>query len=426
MNSQDERQKDIEGSRQNLNDLKEIIQSQCKEAENLCKQTGFAVDSHAMEDAKKYAAKASKLALNAQIRMEEFRRQHHEEMDKLQNRDQDEKEKFKKQLTDLEERVKKATNSASVSAELVKKIENPITLDTLNDCATLILKFATASGFLFLFFFICTIHWMPIGVSLSETGGILMLGLGAGLFITFFGVVPSLLAEQIFYSSELKKWQRVILFFIFLLFVGVIWTLTKIEWHLVIWYLLLLVLTGLIIFLLKAGQVPRKDKRIAFYLLYFPAFILNFIVIIFSYKDITTLLGFSKSETAIQLSESDFKLVQAQVRQREITDIKCDEENRIVWPVRVHLRGIGTHSLISFYHPKKELKKKGNNEGVEFLRMEVKTDESKLIGIPHDKGENCYNPSASAPTAASAATSLEAVTASTEAIYDDDKMNPNL
>ena len=426
MNSQDERQKDIEGSRQNLNDLKEIIQSQCKEAENLCKQTGFAVDSHAMEDAKKYAAKASKLALNAQIRMEEFRRQHHEEMDKLQNRDQDEKEKFKKQLTDLEERVKKATNSASVSAELVKKIENPITLDTLNDCATLILKFATASGFLFLFFFICTIHWMPIGVSLSETGGILMLGLGAGLFITFFGVVPSLLAEQIFYSSELKKWYRVILFFIFLLFVGVIWTLTKIEWHLVIWYLLLLVLTGLIIFLLKAGQVPRKDKRIAFYLLYLLVFILSVIVIAIFHKYITILLGFSKSETAIQLSESDFKLVQAQVRQREITDIKCDEENRIVWPVRVHLRGIGTHSLISFYHPKKELKKKGNNEGVEFLRMEVKTDESKLIGIPHDKGENCYNPSASAPTAASAATSLEAVTASTEAIYDDDKMNPNL
>ena len=426
MNSQDERQKDIEGSRQNLNDLKEIIQSQCKEAENLCKQTGFAVDSHAMEDAKKYAAKASKLALNAQIRMEEFRRQHHEEMDKLQNRDQDEKEKFKKQLTDLEERVKKATNSASVSAELVKKIENPITLDTLNDCATLILKFATASGFLFLFFFICTIHWMPIGVSLSETGGILMLGLGAGLFITFFGVVPSLLAEQIFYSSELKKWQRVILFFIFLLFVGVIWTLTKIEWHLVIWYLLLLVLTGLIIFLLKAGQVPRKDKRIAFYLLYLLVFILSVIVIAIFHKYITILLGFSKSETAIQLSESDFKLVQAQVRQREITDIKCDEENRIVWPVRVHLRGIGTHSLISFYHPKKELKKKGNNEGVEFLRMEVKTDESKLIGIPHNKGENCYNPSASAPAAASAATSLEAITASTEAIYDDDKMSPNL
>ena len=150
-------------------------------------------------------------------------------------------------------------------------------------------------------------------------------------------------------------------------------------------------------------------------------------------KKITTLLGFSKSETAIQLSESDFKLVQAQVRQREITDIKCDEENRIVWPVRVHLRGIGTHSLISFfYHPKKELKKKGNNEGVEFLRMEVKTDESKLIDIPQEKdntqnkAENCSNPNASAPAAASAATSLEAITASTETICDDDKMNPNL
>lgn len=420
MNSQDERQEDIEGSRQDLNDLKEIIQSQCQEAETLCKQTGFAVDSHAMEDAKEYAAKASELALNAQICMEEFRRQHHEEMGKLQNRDQDEKEKLKNQLTNLEERVKKATNHASFSTELVKKIGNPITLDTLTNCATLILKFATASGFLFLFFFICTIHWMPIGVSLSETGGILMLGLGAGLFITFFGVAPSLLAEQIFYSSELKKWQRVFFSFIFLLsFVVAIWILTKIEWHLVIWYLLLLVLTGLIIFILEAGQVPRKEKRIVLYFLYFFGLILSIIVVAIFQKHIVTLLGFSKPETAIQLSESDFKIVQEQVCQRKIAN--CNEKNRIVWPVRVLLRGIGTHSLISF----------NNNEGKE-LRMEVKTDESKLIDIPQEKdntqnkAENCGNSNASAPAAASAATSPEAVTASIEAIYDDDKMNPNL
>ena len=396
MNSQNERQEDIGNSKQDLNNLEKIIQSQCNNTENLCKQTGFAVDSHAMEDAKKYAADASKLALNAQIRMEEFRRQHHEEMDKLQ----DEKEKLKNQLTNLEKRVRKATNSASVSAELIKKIENPITLDTLNDRATL--KFATASGFLFLFFFICTIHWMPIGISLSETGGILMLGLGVGFFITLFGVAPSLLlAEPIFDSSEFKKWQRIsFAVIVVLLFVGVTWALPE-DWPLVRWYFLLLLMIGLIIFSLKDGQISRKDKKIVFYLLYFLGFILSIIVIIFSYKHIIILLGFSKSETAIQLSESDFKLVQTHVCQREITDIKCDKENRIVWPVRVHLRGIGTHSLISF----------NNNEGEE-LRMEVKTDESKLIDIPQEKGntqnktENCSNPNASAPAAASAATSL--------------------
>ena len=398
MNSQNERQENIKKLKKNLNNLERIIQSQCNITENLCRQTGFAVDSHAMENAKKYAADASKLALNAQIRMEEYRRQHHEEMDKLQ----DEKEKLKNQLTNLEKRARKATNSASVSAELIKKIENPITLDTLNDRATLILKFATASGFLFLFFFICTIHWMPIGISLSETGGILMLGLGVGLFITLFGVAPSLLlAEPIFDSSEFKKWQRIsFAIIVVLLFVGVSWALPE-DWPLVIWYFLLLLMIGLIIFSLKDGQVSRKDKKIVFYLLYFLGFILSIIVIIFSYKDITTLLGFSKSETAIQLSESNFKLVQEQVYQQKIANIKFDKENRIVWPVRVLLRGIGTHSLISF----------NNNEGKE-LRMEVKTDESKLIDIPQEKGntqnkvENCGNPNASAPAAASAATSL--------------------
>ena len=76
MNSQDERQENIGNSKQYLNNLEKLIQSQCDNIENLCNQTGFAVDSHAMEDAKKYAEDASKLALNAQMRLEEYRRQH--------------------------------------------------------------------------------------------------------------------------------------------------------------------------------------------------------------------------------------------------------------------------------------------------------------------------------------------------------------
>lgn len=397
MNSQNERQENIKKLKKNLNNLERIIQSQCNITENLCRQTGFAVDSHAMENAKKYAADASKLALNAQIRMEEYRRQHHEEMDKLQ----DEKEKLKNQLTDLAERVRKATNSASASAELIKKIENPITLNTLNDCATLILKCATASGFLLLFFFICTIHWMPIGISLSETGGILMLGLGVGLFITFLGVAPSVLAAPIFDSSGFGKWPRIIIIIIiiFLIFVvgAVFWALFKINYALAIVYVVLLLPIGVIISCWVNEQIPRKDKKIIFYLLSFLGFFLSIIIIISFNKKITTLLGFSKPETAIQLSESDFKLVQAQVCQRKIANIKLDKENRIVWPVRVLLRGIGTHSLISF----------NNNEGKE-LRMEVKTDESKLIDIPQEKGntqnkaENCGNPNASAPAASAA------------------------
>ena len=142
-------------------------------------------------------------------------------------------------------------------------------------------------------------------------------------------------------------------------------------------------------------------------------------------KPVLNILGFYKKEIAIQLSARDFKLVREQFCcPKTETDIKCDEKNQIVWPVRVHLRGIGTHTLIGF--------KKMRNDEEEFLIMEVKTDESKLIGITpnnyilKDNKENYCNPSASAPAAASAATSLEAVTASTEAICDDEKMNPNL
>lgn len=264
MNSQDERQENIGNSKQYLNNLEKLIQSQCDNIENLCNQTGFAVDSHAMEDAKKYAEDASKLALNAQMRLEEYRRQHLEAMGKLQ----DEKEELKNQFNDLAERVRKATNSASVSAELIKKIENPITLDTLNDCATLILKCATALGFLFLFFFILPIQWMPIGISLSETAGILMLGLGAGLFITFLCVGPSVLAASIFDNFGLGKWLRIIIIILLTSVAGVVvWALFEINWASAIVYVVLLLVIGAIISWRVNGQIPRKDKKIVFYLL---------------------------------------------------------------------------------------------------------------------------------------------------------------
>lgn len=445
MNSQDEKQENIKKLKKNLNNLERIIQSQCNNTENLCKQTGFAVDSHAMEDAQKYAAAASKLALNAQIRMKEYRR-HHEEMDKLQDGDKDEKEKLKKQLTDLEERVKKATNSASDSAELMKKIENPITLEILGSFATLSLKFATALGFLLLFISIFKTNWMPIGVSLSDISTFLILGLGVGVLIFCSYVIPSSIIyrtldklSQVFNNKQQNIiYKRLYIMFIIIFFIVYIMMFFAVF---VILYpalipdkissvvnkipalfiaSIIIMANGYTIYLLGKGYFTRTDKKYVFYILLTLAFFPIIFGMFFFDKIILNSLGFSKPETAIQLSESDFKLVQAQVCQRKIANIKLDKENRIVWPVRVLLRGIGTHSLISF----------NNNEGKE-LRMEVKTDESKLINIPDkdipkDEIKDCYNPNTSAPAAASAATSLEAITASTEAIYDDDKMNPNL
>lgn len=429
MNSQDEKQEDIGNSKQDLNNLEKFIQSQCNDTENLCKQTGFAVDSHAMEDAKKYAAAASKLALNAQICMEKFRRQHHEEMGKLQDKNKDEKDKLKKQLTDLEKKVRETTNHASFSAELVKN-KNPITLEILGSFATLFFKFAATYGFLVLFIHIYKINWLPIGISLSETGIFLLLGVGVTILILYLCVTPSLIIGLTITECKSRNLPLSIIYVIFLVLffilnIIIFFIPNKNEIELSIFlpyflpYLILVAAVGIIIYFLIIDSFPRKDIKYLFYILSLFLFVLSIFTIINSHKHIVTSLGLLKPETAIQLSESDFKIVQEQVCQRKIAN--CNEKNRIVWPVRVLLRGIGTHSLISF----------NNNEGKE-LRMEVKTDESKLIDIPQEKdntqnkAENCSNPNASAPAAASAATSLEAITASTETICDDDKMNPNL
>lgn len=324
------------------------------------------------------------------------------------------------------------------NSDSLEKVDNAITLESLGSFATLSFKFAATYGFLILFIDIYKINWFPIGISLSEAGAFLILGLGCSILILIFYVMPVLLINlniaqyKTITKCTCKKLLEPILVSIFLIMVILLLIFlfrdygeTK-RFELLLLYFILIIASSSLLYFSINKSTPRDIKIMSYYILFSFLSLESVIIMVNFHQRIPILLGFSKSEIAIQLSESDFKLVQAQVRQREITDIKCDEENRIVWPVRVHLRGIGTHSLISFYHPKKELKKKGNNEGVEFLRMEVKTDESKLIGIPHNEGENCYNPSASAPAAASAATSLEAITASTEAIYDDDKMSPNL
>jgi len=80
-------------------------------------------------------------------------------------------------------------------------------------------------------------------------------------------------------------------------------------------------------------------------------------------------LGFSYSRVALQLSEQDFQLVKVQINQYRLTNIKYDEQTKIIYPIDIKLRGIGTYTLIEF------------GDGKRQIRMEIKTEESKIIRV---------------------------------------------
>lgn len=88
-----------------------------------------------------------------------------------------------------------------------------------------------------------------------------------------------------------------------------------------------------------------------------------------SQKYITKQLGFSYSRVALQLSEQNFQLIKAQINQYGLTNIKYDDQTKIIYPIDIKLRGIGTYTLIEF------------GDGKRQIRMEIKTEESKIIRV---------------------------------------------
>lgn len=88
-----------------------------------------------------------------------------------------------------------------------------------------------------------------------------------------------------------------------------------------------------------------------------------------SQRYITKQLGFSYSRVALQLSEQDFQLIKAQINQYGLTNIKYDDQTKIIYPIDIKLRGIGTYTLIEF------------SDGKRQIRMEIKTEESKIIRV---------------------------------------------
>lgn len=144
-------------------------------------------------------------------------------------------------------------------------------LNNFNDIATLILKLTMTLGFLALCSYIYSIHWMPIGISLSETGSILVLGVCLAFVFLFILVLPTLILIRIFRSIELKEYQIylilcVILSLIINLFISNIleWDLeniNKLGMGLIAIYFIAYIANGFLLYCYLTENIPIQNKK---------------------------------------------------------------------------------------------------------------------------------------------------------------------
>jgi len=247
-----------------------------------------------------------------------------------------------------------------------------VMIEKINNITSLCLKLALTIGFVFIFLYcFFSIHWFPIGVSFSETISLLMLALGMGVIILIFILVPADFLAEGFNSLKKMELSSAINQIITAVILVVFWCV-KIGitlWELFVVFSVILSYS-FFIYQVFYGKFFKDLKSKLLYVAIFSIFSIFLISINQnSQAYITKQLGFSYSRVALQLSEQDFQLVKVQINQYRLTNIKYDEQTKIIYPIDIKLRGIGTYTLIEF------------GDGKRQIRMEIKTEESKIIRV---------------------------------------------
>ena len=198
-----------------------------------------------------------------------------------------------------------------------------------------------------------------------------MLALGMGVIILIFIVVPADFLAEGFNSLKKMELSNAINQIIAAASL-VVFCCVKIEitlWELFVVFAVILSYS-FFIYQVFYGKIFKDLKSKLLYV----AIVSIFSIFLISINQnsqtyITKQLGFSYSRVALQLSEQDFQLVKVQINQYKLTNIKYDDQTKIIYPIDIKLRGIGTYTLIEF------------GDGKRQIRMEIKTEESKIIRV---------------------------------------------
>lgn len=243
----------------------------------------------------------------------------------------------------------------------------------------------TTVGISFIFLYIIfIINWIPIGLSLSDALGFLILAVGFGLiFIAIYSpfYFRDMSLKSRFKSRRINE-EVILIFLISLILFFQLFNYfelnrysIKLDSKIVLIFLFFFPFLPLIF---RNKKIGAGRKRNILYLAHL--FSIITVAYIFTemqiWRNVTNVIGLTRQNVIIKLSAEQYEFAEAGIKKLNLnTKICTDKKEKIIFPVNILWHGIGNYSLVEIgEYPKNS------------FRIEVKNDESKVIYV--DKNTN--------------------------------------
>nr|WP_314486782.1 hypothetical protein [uncultured Kingella sp.] len=251
-------------------------------------------------------------------------------------------------------------------------------LDGFEKMMSLAVKLSIATGFLIVFIYcFFEINWFPIGLSLSDTVGFVMMALGLGvvLFVVHLPILMGL-AAILEKDSQNNKFKNNYFLLKIITSISLSLGIIIVIWvnrgfysavTLLIVYVIIIFAIFVIYLFLSGKILPRKLNYLYSFIVFIILFVMSMAISVFD-KDIMVSLGIRRNNSVIQLSENDYNFVLSEAKRRKlVVSTYSGRKDRSLSGVSILWRGMGSHTLIEFVCKEEK------------VRMEIKTDESRII-----------------------------------------------
>ena len=243
----------------------------------------------------------------------------------------------------------------------------------------------TTVGISFIFLYIIfIINWIPIGLSLSDALGFLILAIGFGLI--FIAIYSPFYFRDMSLKSRFKSRrinEEVILIFLIslILFFQLFNYFELNRYSIKLDSKIVLIFSFFSPFLpliFRNKKIGAGRKRNILYLAHL--FSIITVTYIFTemqiWRNVTNVIGLTRQNVIIKLSAEQYEFAEAGIKKLNLnTKICTDKKEKMIFPVNILWHGIGNYSLVEIgEYPKNS------------FRIEVKNDESKIIYV--DKNIN--------------------------------------
>lgn len=357
----------------NIRQIRDHVVQLCWKAKKARRNTESALDVQDLERAEKSAREASDNAFKALQEAQSL----------TEGQSKTDEGKAIKELADqAQKNAMAAHHLIDVRKRSIRLLENSRNINTF-------LKLMPIIGFAILFFYFIKIDYFPRGLSFSDSLLVIFLAIYYGLVYLILIGIPAATGFVLGDWMRRKKngenpsketlWLSVpyLLVWIFLV-IGILLPLTVgLSYLNIVWaFLFLIFILAIFIFLGRYVSLALESRVIALLIVFISVFFAIILIESFVYPSIlkSTIkkLNFSRENTTLILSESDYRLVRNLAAKENLPVLYgCEKDSTLVHNVDILWNNLGENIYIRL----PESLEKGKPE----FRMEVKHSDTKII-----------------------------------------------